>query len=558
MKVTKRPQTGADRQTTLKVLRDFFEDDNLHVLVVKGAWGVGKTYAVKAGLKFLEKEYYYVSAFGVSSIEQLKRELLAGLNNEGAQGFAKIKNFLWGQIYKFLNLINGKSDQVSKIPTLPGTFISGGLVNLSEKLLLELAFRALKNSIICIDDLERKRSNFSIDELLGFVDYLVEQLQVKVVLIYNEDELCQDSKSCLEKYHEKIIDIELLFNPTIDENIEIGFGSNPVASIIREIAISAGVGNIRVMRKALWLIDKLQGLMDGSSEALIRQVVINAFVITLAKLNKGFPVSIDFLKKSRDASYFSGMDSDGLSDSLKKRNFLDRIGYADVSINQRICDLLESGITSDEEFCLNRDALEADLKYQIIEKQFRELWQPYHSSFSNSSVEIAKTINHFLEQNLTYLSLQNLGSLENLADAVDLDISVYKVQLFKQSLANAVSIYDLKLLKEYASTPELMSELEDEITTMYSQMNITDVLMKISDKNGWGEEDADFLNSQDIDAFSLWLDHDCEELVGLIRFCLNMGIKASVTLKEAIIRLAHRNKLNTMQAKFLFKINIDE
>jgi hypothetical protein len=560
MEVIKKPKAGVNQQMTLKILRDFSEDDNLNVLVVKGSWGVGKTYSVKAGLKSLKRNYYYVSAFGVSSTEQLKRELLAGLNDEGAKGFAKITSRPFRWLGQLLSWISGKSDQVSKIPTLPGTFISGGLITLSEKFFSELSFKALKNSIICIDDLERKRSDFRIDELLGFVDYLVEQLQVKVVLIYNEDELCQDdiAKKYLDQYREKIIDVELLFNPTIDENIEICFGNNSVVSIIKEIAILTGVGNIRVMRKALWLIGKLQGLMQGSSEDLIRQVVINAFVITLAKLNKDFPVNVDFLKNSQSNSYFSGMDSDELSDSLRKNNFLARIGYADATINQCIFDLLESGIISDEEFRVNRDALEVDLKYQAIVKQFRELWQPYHSSFCNNSVEIAKNINHFLEQNLTYLSLQDLASLENLAAAVDLDISMYKVQLFKYLLAKANSVSDLRTIKEYVSAPGLISELEGKLAIMYNQMTITDVLMKISGRNGWSEEDVNFLSSQNIDAYSLWLDNGYEDLVELIRFCLNMQIEASVTLEKAIRKAAHRNKLNEMQAKMLFKITIDE
>jgi hypothetical protein len=72
------------------------DDDNFKVLALKGKWGVGKTRLVKTF--FQEQDFYYGSVFGLSSIEQLKSQILA---NKGATG-------------KILQWFNSQSDRITK------------------------------------------------------------------------------------------------------------------------------------------------------------------------------------------------------------------------------------------------------------------------------------------------------------------------------------------------------------------------------------------------------------------------------------------------------------
>lgn len=63
-------------------IRRFLKSNNPEVIAIKGAWGVGKTYAWKAILKSARddnaihlKKYAYVSLFSITSLEELRRAI---------------------------------------------------------------------------------------------------------------------------------------------------------------------------------------------------------------------------------------------------------------------------------------------------------------------------------------------------------------------------------------------------------------------------------------------------------------------------------------------------
>jgi Cdc6-like AAA superfamily ATPase len=243
---------GISRADAEKILINFLNDESLKVLAIKGRWGVGKTHLVQNVLeKSSGKQFYYSSMFGVSSLEQLKGQILLNVNKPTINESNPQKNWhqlIFNPIKKLfqsicetikkpfqsvLSWISQNSSQVSKIPkiedlSLLGSIkvpLSGAVISIGGDLLLNYLFSTTSNSIICIDDLERKSSSFQLDELLGFVDYLVQKLHSKVILIYNEDRLFNDklSKENLNDYREKIIDIEISLNPKTEENILLVF-----------------------------------------------------------------------------------------------------------------------------------------------------------------------------------------------------------------------------------------------------------------------------------------------------------------------------------------------
>jgi hypothetical protein len=230
------------------VFDNFINDENLKVLALKGKWGVGKTHLVTTSLQRKGTAYYYSSLFGLSSIEHLKSQLLAS-------------NLLIG---KFLGFINKNSDKISKISIFKNLFsLSGAVVTVTGDLLLNIMIANLKNQIFCIDDIERK-TNIQLNELLGFIDYIVKQTESKVILIYNEEHLIssEDEKEILGTYREKIFDVEVLLNPDIEENINIVFKDKNDILIIQEILKKVFIKNIRIIRKIKFILDKIR--LDAS------------------------------------------------------------------------------------------------------------------------------------------------------------------------------------------------------------------------------------------------------------------------------------------------------
>lgn len=67
----------------------------------------------------------------------------------------------------------------------------------------------VNNQIVCIDDLDRRRANIRIDDILGLVTSLRDERHCNVVLLLNEEKL--DDKDIFDCHFEKAIDSKLNF-----------------------------------------------------------------------------------------------------------------------------------------------------------------------------------------------------------------------------------------------------------------------------------------------------------------------------------------------------------
>ena len=57
-------------------LDQFYKKDDLHVFLLKGKWGTGKTYAVNEWCERMDIKQYNISLFGVSSASELHERLI--------------------------------------------------------------------------------------------------------------------------------------------------------------------------------------------------------------------------------------------------------------------------------------------------------------------------------------------------------------------------------------------------------------------------------------------------------------------------------------------------
>ncbi|MFM6278567.1 MAG: P-loop NTPase fold protein, partial [Dolichospermum sp.] len=281
-KSTNPVNSGVNRKEAESIIEKFLDNENYRVLAVKGKWGVGKTHLVRTVLdKHQKNDYLYASVFGISSIEHLKARIFANYQKN-------IKPKPINNVFEFLNRNSGRLEKTPKLDF----GLSGSLLTIGGDLLLEIFFNlnVNGNSIICIDDLERK-SQLPLKDIFGFVEYLVQDFKCKIILIYNEDNLDEDSQTALETYREKVIDKEFNLNPTVDENLDVIFKDYPqieIIDVIKEVFKKAGTNNIRVIRKTKWLIDEFIPLMKDWEESLRHQIIRNIIVINLEKLDTEF------------------------------------------------------------------------------------------------------------------------------------------------------------------------------------------------------------------------------------------------------------------------------
>lgn len=150
-----------------------------YAVMIDGDWGSGKTYFLTHSLlKIMEnidvgkdktRKYAYVSLYGAKSIDEVSKEIVF-------QCFGKKHK-------KKMETVDTVMETASNILTA-----SLGAVNIDlSKIKETLAKIDINNWIICFDDLER--CYLPINEILGYINRLVEHNNCKVIVLANEKEI---------------------------------------------------------------------------------------------------------------------------------------------------------------------------------------------------------------------------------------------------------------------------------------------------------------------------------------------------------------------------------
>ena len=188
-----------------------------YAVMIDGDWGSGKTYFLTHSLmrimetidigKDKRRKYAYVSLYGAKSIDEVSKEIIF-------QCFGK-KN------KKKVETADMVMETASNILTA-----SLGAVNIDlSKIKDTLAKIDINNWIICFDDLER--CCLPINEMLGYINRLVEHNNCKVIVLANEKEIGKITlnQRLEEKYQVVLSGRKLLFsdNDNSDaDNVEAG------------------------------------------------------------------------------------------------------------------------------------------------------------------------------------------------------------------------------------------------------------------------------------------------------------------------------------------------
>ncbi len=234
------------REEVKRRLKELLDRKEPICIVVKGEWGVGKTHLVREFFdnELKKEKYAYISLFGKYSLEDIKSDLTLQLS--------KVRKFA-GDLGKVLKNIRSISPHFASI---------GSLLSL-------LTSKEFKDVIVCFDEFERLSSNLEMKEVLGFISYLKENLNCRLILILDESKIISkkgekhnqvpNKESGFEievynQYKEKLVDYEITLNPSVEENLKILINKKPNISenfkkAIRDFAYSLDVKNIRILRR---------------------------------------------------------------------------------------------------------------------------------------------------------------------------------------------------------------------------------------------------------------------------------------------------------------------
>ena len=174
-----------------KYILNYLENDKTKsAIMLTGAWGIGKSYYIEHNLKeFMKdngKDCVVISLYGLNELSEISKSLYFE---------AKHKKFI-AKVNKLKSKFKNAEEGEIIAKTIFKGVISHYGINLSlsdssiQKLYNSVDF---KNRLIVLEDIER--TSINIIELLGYVNNLVEQDGVKVLLVCNEEEFVVNSET---------------------------------------------------------------------------------------------------------------------------------------------------------------------------------------------------------------------------------------------------------------------------------------------------------------------------------------------------------------------------
>lgn len=224
-----------------------------------GPWGTGKTHTLRDYLgardaRILREEpladrHLYISAFGVSSIDQIYERLFAAKHPLFGSAFAK-----------------GVATLLSRFGNWA---TNGGAVQASDAATIRKYLLSLRNAVVVLDDLER--AAMPVSQIMGYLNTLVEHEKVKAILVANEEGLAAAWPEFVEG-KEKLVARTVMLRSSAgdayDRFVErmrtpeaakaAGSTKDKVLDVFRE----SGRPNLRSLRVALDDFDRLVAEVD--------------------------------------------------------------------------------------------------------------------------------------------------------------------------------------------------------------------------------------------------------------------------------------------------------
>ena len=542
------------------VVSDFISKKNLKVLALKGEWGVGKTHLLRESLA--QKDYYYASVFGLSSIDQVKNRLITSKTN---------RNNWKDKFSKIANSVSFKEDSRIGTATISGAALSGSI-----DLALNLYFSSLRNSIFCLDDLERK-SDLGTTEIIGLIDYLANELESQVVVIFNESELKKEESSlCISELSEKVFDIEVELSPSVEESVDIAVGnSSEHKEIILGILEATRTNNIRVIKKAKWMSEQIDNLESIPGDLFKRQLIKNLVLLCCGQYDTKCSVSAteilalprleqEAIQKIRDAAVrrqeLAYKNAPSLLDNPKDKSYqeegladdnsayrqsikclVNAAGFVHLNINNCLFELVDSHFLDKDKFSLEIQALDQYAVDSEVEDKIFKIHELAYSDLSDTRKEVKEEIVNLLQSEKIHPANWHYANLREAAESLEIDIRSYEEEAWRKSLHQQDSISALQKMKGQVSELAFKEMIEKRVNVLMSELNLHDFIESI-DKSPWFELEKEILNSFSETDYYHWAQEKNCNFFEQAKKILSLKNEAAENLEKALRKISQKDK----------------
>jgi hypothetical protein len=556
-------------------IRRLLANKEAEVISISGPWGVGKTFAWR---KFLQEakdrengialgRYSYVSLFGISTLDDLKNALFANTVSSRDIG-----------IEPGLDTLVSNTTAVAKklsrhgVPVLEAILDKFGLKTAPGTTSF-VEYFWIKESVICIDDIERRGEKLAIRDVLGLISQLKEHKRCKVILILNDDAMEKDRKAEEFREHfEKVIDIHLKFAPTARESVAIALNS-PAEHIrlMGEHCVSLGIGNIRIINRLQRAVTGLEPMLKEFDGAIMRRAIHSLVLLGWAHFDRISAPPFDVIWR-RASRFISGQGKDVIGERDAAWNaLLDAYGFNGVDeFDLALLEGIRDGYFDE----ISVKACARKLGQQINERAtydvFDKAWKLFHGSFDNNADEIAEGMVAGFIKNAHRINLGDVhGTVQLLKSLGKRQEAMKVIDAYVRQNANNKVAFDrsTQMFGDQLTDPDFIDALDNKFKTFAEEQTVLTVLLSM--KDGWSADNIAFLRKAEVEAYY----HAFKSLSGdtlrkVISNCLqferigNVGEaekEVAARARKALERIGAESPLNALRVqKYGIVVNPDQ
>lgn len=540
-------------------LSRFLGGEDAEVLALSGKWGIGKTYSWNKFLQQAKKRnaisrqrYAYVSLFGVTSLSELKYTIFEQSINCQLIGSQPTIDTLQSNTAGIAESLGRKSWRALTQ--------SAFMKNVSPAL-DALAFLSVRDTLICLDDLERRGRALDALDILGLVSFLKEQRNCKIAILLNANE---DGLQDFNKYREKVVDIELHFSPTAKECAEIAFEDNhDLLQAISPLSEQLNITNIRTLKKIERMVDIIKPLVIYMEPEVFEQAVNLLVLFVWCHLRAGDETipTLDYVESIGYKLFGLGQGANIPEHEKIWDMKLQNYGFRCISeFGSLLAMLVRSGYVTSQEFSRVALSLDAQIKSSKATQSLSAAWSVYHDSFANDQELVVETLYNCAKDNIKVLTPLDLDSTVRLfRELGDEERADELIKLYTRSRKEDIELLDLSKysFSERVTDQKIRDAFELIHADAAANESPREILLRLASSNGWNPEDEIVLASTAPETlYQIFKEERGAHLDPMVNACLQFGrfansserqkqVAANAT--EALKRIARESKINELR-----------
>ena len=547
----------------------FLASESSEVMAIKGAWGVGKTYAWNTYLgnaknqnKIALKKYSYVSLFGINSLADLKFSIFENMVERKSIGRRPTVESFKINTADLLKSLGKKT-----MPILS----SNASIDHYHSMINSLAFLSLERTIICIDDFERKGNSIEAQDILGLISQLKEQKKCKVVLILNDESLSEDSSVDYVKLREKVIDTEVRFAPTAEDCVEIALNSGKVARLLGENIVKLKINNIRIIKKIEKLSALLVPLLKVYEDQVLAQALRTLVLLSWCYYGQTNDTPDYNFVVSRNSA-FSDLNDDVLLSTQQQGWCAVLRYYDDYSIDEfdlQIAGLVENGYVDERGLLAQATILNGKVLAARSEDSFQEAWKKFNDSFADNSQEVITCLSDSFKNNAKYISPVNLDGTARLLRYLGKDklaTKIIKLYIEKRDTETELFNLDTSSFSGEIKDQEVISRFSEKYESLRTKRTLADLCeFLLANDNDCEEEEIRLSQATTTEYVQLFKSQQGIKLSQYVDLCLRFSRQGGMAEHQRIISdkasaalkiIGQESKLNSSRVR-RFGVKVD-